>query len=507
MDYLSNKTPPVREERLGTGIAFGGTVCDVRCAQRKGCLNLASRSFSQTQGCQFTLSLAIVNTLRDSITIMHGPVGCGACSIGNVGQSQTFKRLRDPKAEGLIWLNTNLTEADVIGGGEEKLKETIRYADQEFRPETIIIAVSCVPALIGDDVDSVVDELQAETAATLVPVHCSGFKTKAMATAYDDVYHGLLREKVRRPIRREDRLVVPDDYRDLQRRWRDTRTVNILNLGTMSRQDELELERLLNALELKVRFLPCFSNSDDFRYVLESALNVSICGTHDDYFVEHLKTLYNMPFIIDTMPTGRKNTARWLRKIAAPFQLEEEAERLIQAEDKALDEALEPFRAEFKGKTAFVGGGEVRSLATGEVLQDLGFRLLGFKVHHYDQFVEPIYESLEDVDDVILDVATQQPFEQINLVKRLKPDLYVGHVGGGNISAKQGLPLLPLFGPTYLYMGYGGVYEMARRIQRLMSNYQFNKKIAAHCPLPYKQSWYEENPFAYIKDGLETSNG
>lgn len=73
--------------------------------------------------------------------------------------------------------------------------------------------------------------------------------------------------------------------------------------------------------------------------------------------------------------------------------------------------------------------------------------------------------------------------------------------------AKQGLPLLPLFGPTYLYMGYGGVYEMARRIQRLMSNYQFNKKIAAHCPLPYKQSWYEENPFAYIKDGLETSNG
>ncbi|MDR3270078.1 MAG: nitrogenase [Peptococcaceae bacterium] len=507
MDYLKSKTPPVREDRLGTGVAFGGTVQEVRHAQKEGCLNLASRSFSQTQGCQFTLSLAIINTMRNAVSIMHGPVGCGAISIGNVGQSQTFKRLRDPKAEGLFWLSTNLTESDVINGGEEKLREAIRYADKEFQPEMIIIAVSCVPALIGDDVDAVIQELQDEVAAKIVPVQCAGFKTKAMATAYDDVYHGILRQLISHPIRREDRQVVPDDLRDVQRRYRDTRTVNVLNVGTMSRADELELERLLTALELKVRYLPCFSDADDFRYVLESALNVSICGTHDDYFIKHLETLYNIPFIIDTMPVGRRNIARWLRKIAEHFDLQEQAERLIAAEDKALDEALEPLRAQFRGKTAFVGGGEVRVLTTAEVLQDLGFRILGLKVHHYDEFVEPIYESLDDVDDVVLAVSAQQPFEQINLVKRLQPDLYVGHVGGGNISAKQGLPLLPLFGPTFLYMGYGGVYEMARRIQRLMSNYQFNKKIAAHCPLPYRESWYAKDPFTYIKTELEVSTG
>jgi nitrogenase molybdenum-iron protein alpha chain len=320
-----------------------------------------------------------------------------------------------------------------------------------------------------------------------------------MATAYDDVYHGALRNLVRKLERREDSQVVPDDLDALKRKYQDSRTVNVLNVGSMSRQDETELERLLSAIGLNVRWLPCYSQPEDFRYALESALNVSICGTHDDYFIEHLQTLYGIPFLIDTMPVGRKNTARWLLKIAEHFDLQLDAQRLIQVEDRELDAALEPFRVSLKDKTVFLGGGEIRVIAMAEIFQDLGMKVIGFKGHHYDRFAEPLFDSLKDVDDVTFDVATQQPFEQVNLVKRLKPDLYVGHTGGGNISAKQGLPLLPLFGPTYNYMGYSGVFEVARRARRVLSNGQFNKKIAQHCPLPYKASWYEKSPFHYIK--------
>ncbi|MDR1978496.1 MAG: hypothetical protein LBQ42_07165 [Synergistaceae bacterium] len=500
MNYITLKSPPVREERLGTGVAFGGTAGELRCAQREGCINRASRAFSQTQGCQFTLSLGIINSLRNAVIIMHGPIGCGSCSIGAVGASQSFKRMRDPNAEGLIWLNTNLNEADVIAGGENKLKEAIRYADKEFRPETICVPISCVPSLIGDDVDAVVAELQAETAAVLIPIHCAGFKTKAMATAYDDVYHGVLRHLVKKPNLREDQRTVSDDLSDLRRKYRDSRTVNLLNVGSMSRQDEAELERLLNAIGLNARWLPCYSSAEDFRYALLSALNVSICGTHDDYFIEHLKVLYGIPYVIDTMPIGRKNTARWLLKIAEHFDLQDRAQQLIDAESRELDEALAQFRPYLKDKRVFLGGGEIRVVATAEILQDLGMKVIGFKGHHYDRFAEPLFESLEDVDDVLFNVATQQPFEQINLVNRLKPDLYIGHTGGGNLSAKQGLPLLPLFGPTYNYMGYSGVFEVARRIRRILANGQFNKKIARHCPLPYKASWYEQDPFHYIKE-------
>ena len=197
MNYINAETPPIREDRLITTNAFGGTCTELQNCAQKGCINGAERSFSQTAGCQFTLSLAILNTLRNAVIIMHGPIGCGACSIAGAATSKTFKQLRDPNAKSNVWLNTNLNEADVINGGEAKLREAVLYAESEFRPDIIVVANGCVPALIGDDIDGLLSQLQSQMSARLVPIHCEGFKTKIMATAYDSVYHGLLRNLVK----------------------------------------------------------------------------------------------------------------------------------------------------------------------------------------------------------------------------------------------------------------------------------------------------------------------
>ncbi|HWQ75320.1 MAG TPA: nitrogenase component 1 [Syntrophomonas sp.] len=504
MYYLDAKSAPAREDRLKTNIAFGGTCAEMKgciqagCFSESGCLNLAGRRFSQTQGCQFTLSLAILNTLRNAVVIMHSPIGCGACSISNVGVNQTFKRLRDPSAEGIIWLSTNLDEVDVINGGENKLRQAVLYADREFRPDTIIVANGCVPALIGDDVDSILTDLETQTAASIVPIHCEGFKTKVMATAYDAVYHGILKNYVKKPDRRE--FVAEPDFEKLRDQYRISRNVNVLNVGSMSRPDELELQRLLNALGLNVTFIPCYAEPEDFEYSLESSLNISICGTHDDYFVGHIQEKYDIPFLIDTIPIGRKNTDRWILKIAAYFDLEKEAKQLIALENKLLNEGLEPFRRTLAGKRVFLAGGEVRIIATAEILQDLGMEVIGFKAHHFDQFIEPMFDALDDVDQVLIGVATNQPFEQSNLLNRLQPDVFITHTGGNNIAAKHGLPIFPLFGPSYNYLGYSGVYQVARRLNRIVSNSQFNKKLAQNTRLPFKEDWYDKNPFAYIKE-------
>ncbi|NLU51438.1 MAG: nitrogenase [Clostridiaceae bacterium] len=502
MNYLEAISAPARENRLRANIAFGGTCGDIKgclkkgCFSGNGCLNLAGRRFSQTQGCQFTLSLAILNTLRNAVVIMHSPIGCGTCTISNVGVNKTFKQLRDPNSEGIIWLSTNLDEADVISGGERKLREAVLFADKEFRPETIIVANGCVPSLIGDDIDSIISDLQNQTAATIVPIHCEGFKTKVMATAYDAVYHGILKKLVKKPERQ--RYLVNDDVEALKESYKIGRNVNVFNVGSMSRADELELKRLLNALGLNVTFIPCYAEPEDFQYSLESSLNISICGTHDDYFLEHIKEKYDIPFIIDTMPIGRKNTDRWLLKIAAHFGLENEARKLIETENAELDKCLESFRETLKGKRAFISGGEVRILATAEILQDLGMKLVGFKAHHFDEFIEPVFDALENVDDVVFDVATNQPFEQANLLKRIKADILITHTGGNNILAKIGLPILPLFGPAYNYLGYSGVFEVARRLNRVIRNGQFNKQLSLHTKLPYKEEWYKKDPFTYI---------
>jgi nitrogenase molybdenum-iron protein alpha chain len=500
MNFLEAKSAPSREDRLHAAVAFGGTCAQVRTCEKAmahGCTNLSARAFTMAQGCQFTLSLGILNSIRNAVVIMHGPIGCGICATGNLGQNKTFKQIRDPGAEGLIWLSTNLDEPDVISGGERKLREAVIFADREYRPDSIIVTISCAPALIGDDVDSILEDLQKECAAILVPIHCEGFKSKLMATAYDAVYHGILKKYIRPPDRR---LPVWEDEKDrIRERYRTSRNVNVLNVGSMSRADEVEFRRLLEALGLNVTFIPCYAEPEDFQYALETSLNISICGTHDDYFVEHLKEKYHIPFVVDTIPIGRKNTDRWIRKIAEHFGLEQEAENLIQAENAALAEALEPFKAALAGKRVYLAGGEVRIVATAEICQDLGMEVVGFKAHHYDRFVEPIFEALESIDDVQFSVATNQPFEMANIVKRLKPDILIAHVGGNNIASRYGLPLLPLFGPAYNYCGYSGVFEIARRLNQKLRNFQFNKQLSLNIPLPFKPDWYEKDPFTYIK--------
>jgi nitrogenase molybdenum-iron protein alpha chain len=318
-----------------------------------------------------------------------------------------------------------------------------------------------------------------------------------MATAYDAVYHGVLKKYIRNPERRE--LLYQSDEDKFRENYRRSRNVNILNVGSMSRADEVELRRLLEGLGLNVTFIPCYAEPEDFQYALETSLNVSICGTHDDYFVGHLEEKYNIPFVVDTIPIGRKNTDRWIRKIAEHFGLQNEAERLIEAENRELNEALEPFRKILKGKRTYLAGGEVRIVATAEILQDLGMEVVGFKAHHYDQFVEPIFKALEEVDDVQFSVATNQPFEMSNILARLKPDVLITHTGGNNIAARHGLPLLPLFGPVYNYCGYSGVFEVARRLNKTIRNFEFNRQLSLNTPLPFKKEWYERDPFSYIK--------
>ncbi|MDR2005771.1 MAG: hypothetical protein LBP78_00790 [Acidaminococcales bacterium] len=492
---------PAREERLKAGIAFCGTCAQLqnRLGQKdNGCLYAVNRSFSQAHGCQFTLSLGILNTLRNAVVIMHGPVGCGFCSTANIGTNKNFKKLRDPSAGGIIWLSTNLDESDVIEGGEKKLRAAVLYADREFRPEAIVVASSCVPALIGDDVDSILENLERETAAELVPVNCEGFKTKLMATAYDAVYNGVLKKLTK--YRERNVYLTESELSGKLWEYERERTVNVFNVGSMSRADELEIKRLLSALELKVNFLPCFSRPDDFRAALDAALNISVCGTHDDYYLKYIHKEFNIPYVIDTMPIGKKATARWLLKIAEHFGQVERARLLIQKEEAELEQALESYREILKGKRVYVSGGEVRIFVTAEVLTDLGMEIAGFKGHHIDEFVRPVMEGLPDIDDIYINIASQHPFEQVNIVKRLNPDLLVIHTGSGNITAKHGLPVLPLFGPGYNYMGYSGVFEIARRLRRIITNNQFNRNMQKYRPAPYRSEWYAKEPSAYIKD-------
>ncbi|GHU41734.1 oxidoreductase nitrogenase component 1 [Clostridia bacterium] len=502
MSYIEERVAPRREERLGSCIEYGGTVGEVHKKFCGGCMKNKSRSFSQGTICQLLPAIAILTSLQSTVVLVHGAVGCGGVAHF-MGQNVRFGQFNsgDKNPKGALWLSTNLKESDVVSGGEGKLKRAILAADTRYRPDAIVVVSTCIPGIIGDDIDGVVNELQEATSATLLPIHCEGFKTKIMASAYDAIFHSFLRNVVD-GVDETEFSVYDNDAALAKEKIRRSRLVNLLNVSSMTGPDQQELTRLLNKLGLEVNMLPCDAHPDAFRLAPFAALSIGVCPTHDDYFMTYLEEKFGVPFVGGQMPIGIENTSIWLRQIAEKLGLSEAAERIIKSETEELNQALKPLLPHLTGKSAMLSAGEIRTFATAVLLQEFGMEILAVRPYHYDEFGGVEVEKLEKVNPGIrVNVATAQPFEAVNILKRAKPDLYIGHNSDNVWAAKCGVPVLPIYGTNSIYSGYAGAYDIARRIKRHFTNTIFNKKLEKNVRQPYRDNWYGEDPFKYIKAG------
>jgi nitrogenase molybdenum-iron protein alpha chain len=500
MSGLPTTVAPKREDRLHACIAYGGTLGGIKEQTRCGCMSDGEREFTQGSICLMLPGIAMLNSLPDNVNLLHGAVGCGVCSHSQNANTRSGNAARFGAVKDGIWISTAMNEADVIGGGEDKLRRAIIEADRLYRPKTITVVASCVPGITGDDVEGVISQVQALVSARIIPVRCEGFKTKIWATAYDAVYHGLTGTML------DDPEYQPPILEDERERFTieelKKNRVNLFNVSSMGKVDEDELTRLLNSLGYQVQVFPVFAKPETMYRIKYAALNISTCPTHDDYFLKLLEKAYQIPFILRNMPIGIENTNAWLRDVARFFHTEALAERLISTETTRLTEALVRYRNYFKGKKVFVNAGEFRALATAGLLAELGFTVVGVRSFHHDEFANPEYEKLyHAAGDMVFNIANCQPYEEANLLKKLKPDLFLGHWNGNATAAKLGIPAHGIYNTGLSYIGYRGAFELARRLYRQLSNPAFARNLGAYVRLPYRESWYGQDPFTYIKGG------
>ncbi len=505
LGYYEQKIPPVRDLRLRIGDAFPeGKGCDLLQCSREGCLLGKKRSFWQANSCQMALTLMMAATIDNSVIIMHGPIGCGSqLHMLDAGvRKGNVSRGKQPKP--LIWLSTNLRETDVIGGGEAKLRETIEYADREFRPEIIFVVATCAPNIIGDDIEEVVKSVGENTAARIVSLHCPGFKSRVVATAYDTFYHGILKHLPFDPVPYKD--YVPFESTDAnyelavqKYQYKKNHTINLFNATSIGPEDEKELTRLLNSLGLQVQIFAEYSSAEEIRLISQAALNVSMCNVHDDYILKYLEKTYGIPYVIQGMPIGLKATREWLMAIAKHFGLEKQAARLADQEEEKVLKAIEPYLEPLKDKRVLIGGGVIRVAAEAILLKELGMEVISIRAYHFDNGAEPVYEVLnEELPEVPVSVSNQA-FELVNQILTLKPDLAVIHNGTNGLVAKLGIPSLQLFHVDKTFFGYRGLFDLTKRIGFAMRNPSYQRRLREHVKQPYHPEWYDRNAFSYIK--------
>jgi len=107
--------------------------------------------------------------------ITHGPVGCSCYSWGGNRIRQRSANMEDNYSR--YSFSTNMQESDIIFGGEEKLKQTIKEAVDIFHPPVIAICSTCPIGLIGDDVQSIAQAAEQEYGIKVLSFACEGFRS------------------------------------------------------------------------------------------------------------------------------------------------------------------------------------------------------------------------------------------------------------------------------------------------------------------------------------------
>lgn len=473
----------VRELRPGFTSSQGGTECFLRKKSRGGCLKQAERIFAQTTQCQQMNAISTLLSMDDSVFIVHAPDGCSGCaSMFNesykVGQYHRGKRL----AKNARIISSSFDEFDVIAGGEGKLESSIKEAIRRYNPKIVFLFASCSSGIIGDDIDSVAARLQKDYDKTvLIPIHCEGFKSKIHSTGFDVVFNAI-------------QNYIIGDYRPVK----ESGLVNIFATTSIGYADQLELERMLNALGLEVNYIPFFSSYEKLRRIPAAEYSVSVCQVFADTYMKFLEQEYGIPYVITGMPVGTRSTDRWLTEIGKLVGKEEEAAAFLEAERSAVMPEIEELRGKIEGNRVFICTGTGRGVAAATLIEDYNMKLVGIQSPTYEDAYVEDFERLAEFhgDEFIIDVATMQPFEQVNLVKKLKPDFFIGM---GMWVNKLGIPNTHILEPKRPTFGYRGVVYLGRKIAIALENTAWPDKMSKHRRLPYRDSWYEKDAFSYMK--------
>jgi nitrogenase molybdenum-iron protein alpha chain len=260
----------------------------------------------------------------------------------------------------------------------------------------------------------------------------------------------------------------------------------------------MEIERILGEIGITVNYIPFYSSLEKIRRIPQAQGSTAICKVFADEFMKELKERYGITYSHTIMPIGTRNTDKWLLGVAKIMGKTAEAQAYIEKERQQYLPLVTDLRRRLEGKTAVICGGTGRTFAGGALVGDFGMKLIGMTTPIYDDDVQSDVEYLNDIHgSFMIDIGNMMPFEQVNMLKKLQPDIFIGVPIW---AARLGFPtthVLDIKRPT---MGYRNLVYLGNKIAFNLENPGYNKKIARYAVLPYKQSWYDSNPFKFIKE-------
>lgn len=421
--------------------------------RKKGCTKQLSPG-AAAGGCAFDGAKIALQPVVDVAHIVHGPIACEGNSWDNRHSASSGSQIYR------TGFTTDITELDVIYGGEKKLFKSIREVIEKYNPPAVFVYQTCVTALVGDDIEAVCQRATEKFGKPVIPVNAPGFAgpknlgNKLGAEALLDYVIGT----------QEPELTTPYD-------------INII--GEYNLVGELwQVKPLLDALG--IRILSCIAGDGRYNEIASShraRVNMMVCSKSMINIATKMEQRYGIPYFegsfygIGDMSDTLRQMAKLLVQQGAPADLLDRTERLIEVEEARAWKRIAEYRERLKGKRVLLITGGVKSWSVVAALQEGGMEVVGTSVKKSTkEDKEKIKEIMgEGADAHMIDDMT--PREMYAMLRDARADIMLSGGRSQFVALKARMPWLDINQERHHpYAGYEGMVELVHEIDRALQN-------------------------------------
>jgi nitrogenase molybdenum-cofactor synthesis protein NifE len=433
-----------------------------------GCQSDAKHKVCRSRGgesCAFDGAAIVLMPIADAAHVVHGPIVCA----GNAWEGRGVRSTAgDFHRRGFT---SDITELDIIHGGEDRLAGTVRAVVEREHPKAVFVYSTCVTGLTGEDIDAVCRDLAAELWIPVIPVHAPGFvgpKNLGNRIAGETLLEHVI-GTLEPPATTPTDIVIMGEY-------------NVA--GDMDIVEPLLREcgiRVLSRITGNATF-------EEIRYAHRAKLSVLVCSRALVNVAVGLHKKWGVPNV-EVSFFGATETARSLRAIAAALEaavpeaagVAARVEAVIASHEASLADSLAPY-AILQGQRAVLYSGGVKSWSMASALGDLGVEVVavGTKKSSFED-EEKVKQVLGESVRLIEDISPK-------VIRRLfaEDGATILVAGGRNryLAAKEGWPFVDVNQERETaYAGYDGLVNLASDLANSVRFYERQKADIA-CAAP-----------------------
>ena len=431
--------------------------------RKKGCGRLLAPGAAPS-GCAFDGAKIALQPITDVAHLTHGPIGCEGHSWDSRSSKSSGSQLYK------ISFTTSINEQDIIFGGEKHLYKAIKEVIEKQNPAAVFVYQTCVPSMIGDDLEAVCKAAAKNFGKPVIPVNVPGFVgsknmgSKLAGEALLDYVIGT----------EEPKVTTPYD-------------INII--GEFNLLGELWLVKPLFD-ELGIRILANISGDAKYHDIAcahRARAAMMVCSRSLINVARKMKERYGIPYFegsfygIGDMSDSLRNISQLLVDRGAPAELLERTEAVIKREEARAWERIAPYKERLNGKRVLLYTGGVKSWSVIAALQEAGMIFNGTSVKKSTPDDKKRIQEIIKEDGHLYDDLKQS--EMYKILKEGEADIMLSGGRTQYAALKAKMPWLDINQERHhAYAGYEGIVTLVHEIDKELNNPIWKQ---VHKPAPW----------------------